>query len=115
MPVELSKSSDYVICILYREYLRRVKRGDSLSLAMYFGDSDSVQKSLLPSWTPENVATVCAWLISKGLMDGICCGDGSFLDLRLTEDGIIYMEGRFSNRLDKLREWLETVGTLLPF
>ena len=64
MPVDLSKSSDYVICTLYHEYLRRVKRGALLADALSFGDADYFQPSLFPKWSVENLSTVCAWLVS---------------------------------------------------
>ncbi len=115
MSIVLSKSSDFVICTLYREFLRRRKDHVALSDALYFGDADYFQPALFPRWSVDDLSTVCAWLASKGLLKCSGSGDGVVVDVALAESGLIYMENRFSNQLDRVREWLETLGNLLPF
>ena len=103
--IELSKDNDFLLCTLYKEYLSKVKQGLAKSSARWLGSSDEIQENLLNKWSKDDVATACWELHSKGLLQ---CqpGDDIAYDTYLTDSGIIYMENRFSNKLEKVIDYI---------
>lgn len=101
MAFALSNDSDALICVLYAEYLKRRNNGDTIEDAMYFSDDHTIQRIFFPDWLLEDVTTVCGWLIDKGLVYGQP-GDDHWIEIQLTEDGIIYMESRFARKRERV-------------
>lgn len=97
MAIQLSSDSDALICVLYAEYLSRRAHGVPIDDAVYFPSHVSIHDSFLPDWILKDVYTVCIWLSDRGLISGMDAEE-DFFDIKLTEDGIIYMESRFSRR-----------------
>lgn len=103
--INLSKDNDLLICILYKHFLEKVKDGSSKSEARWFGSSDEIQENLLTNWSKDDVATACWELHSKGLLK--CSpGDDIAYTTYLTDDGIIYMENRFANKINKIIDYI---------
>ena len=108
--ITLSKDNDFLICTLYKQYLKNRKSGLSKSDARYFDSSDEIQETLISNWSKEDVATACWELHSKGLL--ICFpGDNIANSISITDDGIIYMENRFSKKLEKITDY---ISKLMP-
>lgn len=103
--IQLSKDNDILICTLYKNFLEKVKNGSSKSEARWLGSSDEIQENLLTSWSKDDVATACWELHSKGLLE--CTpGDDIAYTTYLTEDGIIYMENRKLNTINKIIDYI---------
>ena len=103
--IQLSRDNDLLICTLYKSYLEQVKNGSSKSESRQFGSSDELQESLFSAWSKDDVATACWELHSKGLLQ---CQSGDDLanDVYITNNGIIYMENRFSNKAEKVIDYI---------
>ena len=115
MSVKLSKYSDALVCVLYREYLNRRKHGVSLDEAVSFTDGVSIREDFLPSWSLPDVVHTCKTLSDTGLLS-LDEADENVIDIDLTDDCIIYMEGRFQCRLDLVLSYLEKLsGIVGPF
>lgn len=97
----LSSDSDALICVLYAEYLNRRSHKIPIEKAAYFHDDFSIQKTFLPEWLPEDVTTVCGWLVEKDLLAALACDD-HFTDVFLTETAVIYMESRFARKRESV-------------
>lgn len=103
--IQLSKDNDFLICSLYKNFLEKIKKGFSKSEARWLGSSDEIQENLLTNWSKDDVATACWELHSKGLLE--CTpGDDIAYDTYLTDNGIIYMENRFSNKINKIIDYI---------
>lgn len=103
--IELTKDNDLLICTLYKHFLEQVKNGSSKYDARWLGSSDEIQENLLTNWSKDDVATTCWELHSKGLLE--CSpGDDIAYDTYLTDSGIIYMEHRFSNKVEKIVDYI---------
>ena len=113
MPVELSKEADALICVLYREYLTRRAHGVPLSRSAYFRDDSSIQENFLPAWAEEDVTEVCRMLARKDLIS-FDPGDDKANGVTLTDEGIIYMERRFSRKVEQVASHLERLAALIP-
>ena len=105
---QLSKDDDFLICTLYKNFLEKVKNGSSKSEARWCGSSDEIQEILLSKWSKDDVATACWELHSKGLLE--CSpGDDIAYTTYLTDNGIIYMENRFSNKINKVLDYISKI------
>ena len=113
MSVELSRESDALVCVLYREYLNRRANGVPISRAAYFRDGSSIRENFLPAWNEDDVTDVCWWLCGQGLLS-VQPGDDQANDVELTEQGIIYMERRFSRKVEQVASHLEKLAALIP-
>lgn len=103
--IKLSKDNDILICTLYKKFLEKVRQGSSKSASRWLGSSDEIQETLLTNWSKDDVSTACWELHSKGLLQ--CqAGDDIAYDTYLTDDGIIYMENRFSDKLEKVIDYI---------
>lgn len=103
--LQLSKDNDLLICTLYKTYLEKRKSGMSKSAARLFDSSDYIQETLLTKWSKEDVSTACWELNSQGILDCFP-GDDLANDVYITDKGIIYMETRFSNKFEKVVDYI---------
>lgn len=103
--ITLSNDNDFLICVLYKEFIKKRKNGVSKSVARWLGSSDEIQENLMSNWSKEDVATACWELHSKGLLQ--CSpGDDIAYTTYLTDEGIIYMENRFSDKIEKILDYI---------
>lgn len=107
--IVLTKDSDYLICKIYEAYLLQIKNGDSPTEASRLSGVSDIQKNLIPQWAEEKVCSICGQLDRKGLIKCFYA-DNTVYDAHLTDDGIIYMENRFSNNMKKLANWILKVA-----
>lgn len=103
--LKLSKANDLLICTLYKNYLEKIEKGSSRSKARWFGSSNTIQENLLNNWSKDDVATACWELHSKGLLE-CSAGDNIAYTTYLTDDGIVYMENRLGNKIDKIIDYI---------
>ena len=82
--VRLTKSAEYLLCVLYDSYLQRVKNGESSSRAKSFGGSGQIKDNFIKSWS--------------------VFADNSVWNCSLSSDGISYMEHRFGDKFDQLMD-----------
>ena len=101
MEIKLSFDSDALICVLYAEYLNRRDHNVPIDRAVCFQSDIVIHRDYFPDWLQDDVTTVCYWLYARDLITG-CPGDDHLSDVQLTEDGIIYMESRFSRKREKV-------------
>ena len=108
MDIQLSSDSDALICVLYAEYLNRRNHKIPIDRAVCFNSDTVIHRDFFPGWLQEDVTTVCFWLCDRDLISA-CPGDNHLNDVQLTEDGIIYMESRFSRKRDKVLSHLRSL------
>lgn len=113
MEIELSKVCDAFICILYKSYLEKRSSGASLEDARSTGNIDELMQTL-PKWSKSDIETCCDDLKKKGLM-WYKSGDDTVWDSGLTDNGIIYMENRFKNKVENVIEHVKTIASFIPF
>lgn len=113
MDVALSKVCDAFICILYKSYLEKRSSGASLEEARSTGDIDDLMQ-VLPKWSKSDIETCCYDLEAKGFM-WINHAENTVWDSEFTENGIIYMENRFKNKVENVIEHVKTIASFIPF
>ncbi len=114
MNINLTKDSDVLICLLYKQYCQKRKNGLPKLDARTFCSSDVIQKTIAPKWTFDDVDETCRELSRAGLLN---CeyANNVVIDSWLSDTGIIYMEKRFKNGLDEVLEYLTKIISLLPY
>ena len=112
MEFKLTKDSDFLICLLYKEYKRKLKEGVDKSKAKSMGSSKEIHESLIGKWSFENVEETCRELSRVDFLE-VFYADGTFYTVDLTDDAIIYMENRFSNGLQGVLDRIEQLKNII--
>ena len=97
----LSKEADYLLCVLYKEYISLRKNKVPKSRAKYFSSSADIHKKFMPEAIYEDVDDTCKELHNANML---LCVESDFEVLRaeLTDEAIVYMENRYKNNLKAL-------------
>lgn len=112
--IQLTKESDYLICILYKTYLQSRKSGNSKYKARFFGSSHDIHNKLLSKWMVEDVDETCRELARAGVVECLYADDIAY-EVVLNDAGIIYMEERFKNNIKSVLDYLAKIKSLIPF
>lgn len=99
--VAISNEADFLLCILYREFLEQRKNGASRDDAATFGSCEVIQSKILPEWPTHDIDAALWELHRKGLVEAYP-GNNMAMAAVLQPDGIVYMENRFKNKLQDL-------------
>lgn len=110
--IRLTKDSDALICVLYKEYLQRRKDGQPKTEAKFFGGASYIQQNFLPKWSEPDVAETCRELSRKEFLS---CqdADNTVWIAVLTDEAIIYMENRFKDGFTEVLDYLEKIKSIL--
>lgn len=114
MNIQLTKDSDALISVLYKEYCNKRENGVSKGIAKQFGSSAEIHKSLIPKWNADDVDETCKELSRARLLECFYA-DNVAQHVWLSDQGIIYMENRFKNGLKDVVGHLETIRNFIPF
>ena len=110
--IRLTKDSDALISVLYKEYLRKRKNGVPKGEAKYLGGAKHIQSTFVPRWLLADVEETLWELERAGLL--LCqSADNTVILTALSDDGIIYMENRFKNGLTDVLDYVEKVKSIL--
>ena len=96
--MDLTKDSEKLLCILYKEYLEKRKSGSAKSAAKSFGSSHNIHQSLCPNWIFEDVDDTCRELSRAGMLNCLWA-DNIAYHVNLSDTAISYMDNRFKNGL----------------
>lgn len=96
--MDLTKDSEKLFCLIYKNYLEKIKSGMSKSAANSFGSSHTIHEQLCPNWHFEDVDEACRQLSRSGLLKCFWA-DGIAFETSITDPGIIYMENKFKDGL----------------
>lgn len=110
--IRLTNDADFLLCILYRAYVDCRKTGELREEAICFGGSEYIQKEYAQSWPTNDIDEAARELDRKGMICALF-SDDSLHHGFLTDDGIIYMERRFGDRMDQLLQRITSVKSSL--
>lgn len=99
--MSLTKEADKTMCCLYKEYLNRVKQGQSKSSSKVFKRGYAESDDVLSQWYPEDVADAYSELKKTGFITYSVTGS-----ITLTSDGISYMQNRFKNGVEDVVDFI---------
>jgi len=100
--IQLTKDAEFLLCIMYEAYKARRKNGMSSFDAKTFGSSEDIREDCIPEWSTDDIDDAARALQENGLLCALFVDGGELGESLLSDDGIAYMENRFTNRLDKL-------------
>ena len=104
--INLSKDADHLICIIYKYYLELRDNGFSKSEAKNFDSIDNIH-GLIPQIPLDDIYETCLELANKSLLiQKKKYINEEYSRFSLSDDGIIYMENRFSNKIDKIIDYI---------
>lgn len=109
----LSKDSDSLLCSAYKEYMNRRKQGVDKDKAIRFYDREIIAFDSV-NMSNSDIISTCMDLNNSGLFSCKKYVDGSLSEIRLTDQGVIYMENRFPNGIKQVVDFLKTIKELNP-
>lgn len=112
--IELTKDSDYLICLLYKGYLEARASGIPKSNAKQFGNSRMINDTYVPDWSFEDCLDTCGELHNAGFLDWLC-GGNEIIHSNISDVGIIYMEGRFKKNVQSIVDHIKDIKAIFLF
>lgn len=105
MDITLTKDSEKLICIMYKNYLEKRKSGIDKKRAIFFISSHTIHEELIPEWSFSDVDDTCRELSRAGV---ITCrwADNTAHYIVISDLGIAYMENRFKDGLISVIDFL---------
>lgn len=97
----MTKDAEKFLCICYRDYLSRVKDGNSKSDSRIFSKNYKNENPNFANWHNDDFAEIRRELKRLGILNAEVSGAFSILP-----NGIDYMENRFKNNLKELTEFI---------
>lgn len=102
----LSKDADYLICLIYKHYLELRDNGFSKSEAKKINSLEDTHY-LITDWSLDDIHETCLELSNKNLLSK----EKPYIDeeysrFSVSDEGIIYMENRFSNKINKIVDYI---------
>ncbi len=99
--MELTKDSDKLACIIYKEYLRKRKSNESKADAKRFSHNFYSEIKPLSNWNRDDIDETLNELKRANFIKKYV--DGGFV---LSDDFIIYMEKRFKNGITEVTDFI---------
>lgn len=106
--IRISKDANALICLIYKYYLELRSNGVSKSKAKSLGSSKNINQNIIPEWSFDDVEEACRELHRNALLD-ISYYDNICSIVHLSDDGIVYMENRFSDKLKSLLDYIDKI------
>ena len=97
----MTKDADKMLCCLYKEYLNRIKIGNSKTSSRDFTAEYIKSDEVLSTWHPDDVCATRNELKHIGYLTVNIIGN-----FKLTDEAITYMENRFKNNLKELTDFI---------
>lgn len=112
--IKLTKDSDALICLMYKNYCEARKNGISKSKAKQLGSCETIHDCLTPNWSIEDTLETANELNRAGLINCLYA-DNTIYTSSISDEGISYMESRFKDNLLSIVEYLSKFKNLIPF
>ena len=106
--LKLSKDADALICLIYKDYLDKRNSGISKSDAKMFGSSENIHNKIIPEWSLDDVDDTCRELDRSNFLS-ILYASNTCSEIFLTDDGIVYMENRFQDKIKNLIDYIAVI------
>ena len=110
----LTRESEALLSVLYREYCTRRNHGIPIAKASYFHDAASIHESFLPNLAVEDLAYLCWELQSEGLLD-VSPGDDTANNITLTRAAVAYLDHQFPRGLSAVVAFLSELSSMLSW
>lgn len=107
--MQLTNDTHKMLCLIYNEFLNRRKIGMSKKEAKVFSHPAILQTEFLQGIHEDDIVDALTELANNGLIK--LYYDCGFL---LNDSAIIYMENRFSDKMDSFLEIISKIRSLLP-
>lgn len=111
--IRLAQDADYLLCVLYDAYRDRRKVGEFAEDAVRFGGSEEIQAKYIPEWPTNDIDHAARILNKKGFLDCFFADDVLYGYCAISDDGLTYMENRFTDRLHGFAQHLSTLRTII--
>lgn len=112
--IQLTKDSDYLLCMLYKSYLEQRSSGIPKARAACVGSSVDIQRNIFPKWCLDDVDATCRELDRAGMLHCLYADNIVYI-ATLSDQAIIYMENRFENKVNRVLDYIKKIKSMIPF
>ena len=111
--MRLTKDADALLCLIYKSYIEKYKRGFPVDEAMISGGAAQIHSALAPKWLLDDLEAACRELSNKGML--VCLfADDTVAESVLTSEAICYMENRLPKGIQKIVDILKLIKETVP-
>lgn len=103
--MELTKDSKKLVKLLYKQYHKQRKSGQSKSKAAFLGSSHNIHQTLCPKWRFQDVDDACRELSRTGFLKCVWA-DNIAYQVQISNSAIVYMESRSKNCISVLIDFI---------
>lgn len=112
MDIKLTKDADYLLCVLYSQYKNRLKQGFTKIESRTFKNLSEIQNYLNCKWVCEDTLEICCELRRTNMIHCMFY-DNAIFNVQLTDNAIIYMENRLSDKTFNLLQHISELKSLM--
>ncbi len=113
MDVQITKDADYLLCVLYSQYKNRLKQGFTKAESRRFENLSEIQEYVNCKWVLEDTFEICCELSRAGMIYCSFYDNITILNPQLTDNAIIYMENRLSDKTFNLLQHISELKSLI--
>ena len=110
--IQLTDGADYLLCVLYDDYVQRRKNGESAFDAKFFGGPEAIQSELIPKWPTHDIEEHAFELFRNELV-ALELGNNTFSQGRLEDRAIACMQRRFGRKAGEVLQHIAALRMLL--
>ncbi len=112
MDIQLTKDADYLLCLLYSKYKSRMQQGFTKAESRTFKNLSEIQSYVNYKWVCEDTFEICCELCRNNMIHCMFY-DNTIFNLQLTDNAIIYMENRLSDKTFNLLQHISELKSLI--
>lgn len=110
----LTNDAKFLVSALYKKYVERRDFKTPKNKAVYFNTITQIHQEIMPEWLYEDVEFTCFELKKYNYISGLAA-DNTLIGIRLTTEAIAQLENQFSDKVDKILDYMAKIKSAVPF
>lgn len=108
----MTHEAEFLLCRMYQAFLSRRKSGINKATAKYFYDISEMHEALAPEMTMDDIVETLRELDRAGMVHNFYA-DNTVQFSCFSDTGLVVMEDRFANKVEKVLDTILTLRQIL--
>ncbi|UVJ20540.1 hypothetical protein NW983_11575 [Staphylococcus aureus] len=109
----LTKDQQYILSVLYKDYLECVKSGSVKLSCNNFDDAEGIHLKYFQKLHFEDVDNDLKKLKNSGFLHGVIA-DNTIYHVTISDKTIVYFENKFKNNLKSIIDSISSIASIIP-
>ncbi len=109
----LTKDQQYILSVLYKDYLECVKSGSVKLSCNNFDDAEGIHLKYFQKLHFEDVDNDLKKLKKSGFLHGVLA-DNTIYHVTISDKTIVYFENEFKNNLKSIIDSISSIASIIP-